>query len=163
MRSIARALNTIALAINNLAKALTPPKEQVTTFPVSSTFTSTPSNAVAKNVKITSIYQGKNYYEDKINKDKTYGEWAVNGNQSPKIAHISQQEKLALDAIYAALTENPNHSPYPDGRDLLMGQLSNKWPTLHKALKQLKTARKESYNRPSSEIWKKSKSKNEIW
>ena len=142
MRSIARALNTIALAINNLAKALNPPKEQVTTFPISSTFTSSSGNAVAKNVSVTSVYQGKNYYEK--------------NQQSPKVAHIHKDEKIALDAVYDALTDKANH---PDHHDHIMRELSTKWPVLHKALKQLIVARKESYNRPSSEIWKK----NNIW
>jgi hypothetical protein len=161
MRSIARALNTIALAINNLAKALNPPKEQVITFPVSTTYTSNPYNAIsknaAKNVKITSVYQGKNYYEDKVNNVTTsYGQWSVDGNQSPKIAHIHKDEKVALDAVYDALTDKGNH---PDHHDHIMRELSTKWPVLYKALKQLVVARKESYNLPSSEIWKK----NNIW
>ena len=173
MRSIARALNTIALAINNLAKALTPPKEQVTTFPISSTFTTSSGSAVPKNVKITSVYQGKNYLESKQaikayeenqqekikNATASYGQWSIDGNQSPKIAHIHKEEKVALDALHATLTEKSVNSPYPTQRDFVMKDLSIKWPALHKALNDLVVARKESYNRPSSEIWKK----NNVW
>jgi len=147
MRSIARALNTIALAINNLAKALTPPKEQVTTFPVSSTFTTSSGSAVPKNVKITSVYQGKNYAQAKEAIEKY-----EKNQQSPKIVHIHKDEKLALDAVYSALTDKGNH---PDHHDHIMRELSTKWPVLHTALKQLIIARKESYNNPSPEIWKK--------
>jgi hypothetical protein len=139
MRSIAKALNNIAIAISNLAKVLTPatidPQSKVNAFPVSSTITSNPGNP---NVKITSIYQNKNY----------------------AIAHISHEEKLAFDAVYSALTDKGNH---PDHHDHIMRELSTKWPVLHKALKQLVVARKESYNRPSSDIWKNNKANKNIW
>ena len=151
MRSIARSLNTIALAINNLAKALGPPKEQVVTLPALGNNTSSPRNSIAKNVTITSLYQGKNYNKD--------------NQQSPKIAHIHQQEKLALDAVYNALTDKGNH---PDHHDHIMRELSTKWPVLHNALKQLVIARKETYNSPSlnTEIIhnsSKTDSKKKIW
>lgn len=150
MKSIARALNNIAIAITNLTRALTPSKKEVNTFPISNTYTTNPYTAIAKNVKITSVYQGKNYYEDKL-KDKSYGQWALNSSQSPKIAHVHAEEKLALDAIYKALTDKGSH---PDHHDYIMRELSTKWPVLHAALKELISVRNNTYNKPASEIWK---------
>ena len=148
MRSIARSLNTIALAINNLAKALAPPKEQVVTLPSLGNNTSSPGNSIAKNVTITSLYQGKNYNSAQSKQAiKAY----ENKQQSPKVAHIHQDEKVALDALYNVLTDKANH---PDHHDHIMRELSTKWPVLHNALKQLVIARKESYNSPSPKnIW----------
>ena len=148
MRSIARSLNTIALAINNLAKALGPPKEQVVTLPALGNNTSSPGNSIAKNVTITSLYQGKNYNSAQAKEALIKYE---KNQQSPKIAHIHQEEKVALDAVYNALTDKANH---PDHHDHIMRELSTKWPVLHNALKHLVIARKESYNSPSPKnIW----------
>jgi hypothetical protein len=138
MNSIAKALNNIALAITNLSKSLSPTKDQVTTLPLSKSVTSNPGNP---NVKITSVYQGKSFYEDK----------KENAWNSPKIAHIPEEEKLALDAIYNALIDKGNH---PDHHDHIMRELSIKWPVLHKALKHFISVRNNTYNKPSSEIWK---------
>ena len=139
MRSIARALNNIAIAITNLSKALTPVKEKVTTVPASTSIT---SNGLGNsNVKITSVYQGKSFYEPQ--KDNSW--------KSSKISHIPQEEKLALDAIYNALMDKGRH---PDHHDYIMRELSTKWPVLHAALKQLISVRNNTYNKPASEIWK---------
>ena len=133
MNSIARALNNIALSITNLGKTIATNKEQTVNLPVSNTVTSNPGNPT---VKITSIYEGKNYYEK--------------GSQTSKVAHIPYEERVALDAIYDALTNKGKH---PDHHDHVMRELSTKWPVLHRALKQLLLARKETYNRKSSDLW----------
>jgi hypothetical protein len=134
MKAIANALNNIAIAISNLSRALAPVKEQPNKFPVSNTVTSNPGTS---NVKITSIYEGKNYYEK--------------GSQTSKIVHIPQEEKTATDKIYSALTNKGSH---PAHHDYIMRELSVKWPVLYKALNDLLNARKETYNRTSSDIWK---------
>jgi hypothetical protein len=127
MKAIATALNNIAIAITNLGKNLSPIKQEIkTNTPVSNTITSNPGNP---NVKITSIYQNKNY----------------------KMSHIPYDEKVAIDAIYDALTDKGKH---PDHHDYIMRELSNNWPVLYNALKKLIVARKESYNYTSSDIWR---------
>ncbi len=127
MKAIARALNNIAIAITNLSKSLSPIKEEIKpNIPLPNTVTSNPSSP---NVKITSIYQNKNY----------------------KMSHIPYDEKVAIDAIYNALTDKGKH---PDHHDYIMRELSNKWPVLYEALKKLIVARKESYNYTSSDIWR---------
>lgn len=129
MKSIARALNNIAIAITNLGRALAPVKEESKDIPVSNTVTSNPGNP---NLKITSIYQNKNY----------------------KISHVPYEEKAAIDAIFNALTDKGSH---PDHHDHVMKELATKWPTLHKALNQFVLARKATYNASTSQIWKNSK------
>jgi hypothetical protein len=127
MKAIARALNNIAIAITNLSKSLSPIKEEIKpNIPLPNTVTSNPGNP---NVKITSIYQNKNY----------------------RMSHIPYDEKVAIDAIYDALTDKGKH---PEHHDYIMRELSNKWPVLYGALKKLIVARKESYNYTSSDIWR---------
>lgn len=139
MKSIARAINNVAIAISNLAKMIAPvnePKQIINTS--NPTVTSNPAGG---HVKITSIYQGKSFYEDK----------KENAWNSPRIAHIPQEEKVAVDAIYNALVDKGKH---PDHHDYIMRELSTKWPVLHKALKELMSVRNNTYNKTTSDIWK---------
>lgn len=139
MKSIAKAINNVAIAITNLGKVLVLNKPAETKDPVSTTIT---SNPISTGVKIKTQYYTESYTQPKSKS------W-----ESSKFVRIPQEEKDAIDAIYKALTEKGSH---PDHHDHIMRELLTKWPVLHSALNRLIRSRKETYNQYTnySDIWK---------
>jgi hypothetical protein len=134
MNSIARALNNIAISVQNLANAFNTSKDQNKSI-VPTTVT---SNPLSSNVTITSVAKTKEV-APYLKHDHT------------GMVSITKEEKRALDTIYNALADKGNH---PSHHDHVMRELSTKWPVLHSALNQLIRVRKYYYNSSSSDIWK---------
>jgi hypothetical protein len=140
MKSIAKALDNIAIAIRNLASLVAPVKAEEIKIPP----TTITSNPVKSNVTITSITPVKSS-KDYPFKDSQFP------IPSATLVHVTKAERDAIQSIYNIINDKGSH---PDHHDHVMRELSTKWPLLHKALLQLVKARKEGYNQQYNNPWK---------
>jgi hypothetical protein len=115
MKSIARALNSIATAIDNLANALKPSKEK-------STF-------IGKTPKIP--YPKNPYMDIKENIDFSYNTYGS----------LSFSERQALYNIYKAIFNKGVNEPLNDEKERMLANILNDlkrdWPSLHTAINSL--------------------------
>jgi hypothetical protein len=169
MNSIARALNNIALSITQLtaavASATAKKIEESTLSPKTLT-----SNPAGGHVTVTAIttsqpaspkvdFPKKNPFtqeEVKSNKDTTYpyAKKQLNDSVVKKVI-VFKEEQLALESLYAAIT---NKGVNPKYHDKMMRQLREGWPVLHKALLELIAAHEKHYNPNSSKYYT-----NDVW
>jgi hypothetical protein len=145
MNSIAKALNNIAISINRLADAVISSKKIESSKQLPALKAET-SNGLG-HVTITSQFIETPHKPSQTNFDL--------GNSS-KMVRVFQEEKDALEAIYKALSDKEK---YPHHHDVIMRELSTKWPVLHSALNKLLIVRKDKYNKQSYDIWKNPKNK----
>ena len=146
MKSIAKALDNIAIAIRNLAAIVAPVKPEEIKIPP----TTITSNPVKSNVTITSITPAKSPTDKIFVKDYPFKDSQFPTPSAP-LVHVTKAERDAIQSIYNIINDKGSH---PDHHDHVMRELSTKWPVLHKALLQLVKARKEGYNQPYNNPWK---------
>lgn len=139
MRSIARALNAIALAIENLANALNPSKKKPDTFSISTTFDSTPINP-AYNNQLNPPHDNP-YMDTKKRIDFSYNTYGS----------LSFDEREALYKIYKAIFNKGVNEPLHDKMLAnLLNDLKRDWPSLHSAIDSLVQSKKINYYRINS-------------
>jgi hypothetical protein len=124
MKSLIKALNNIASAIEKLANSLK--KDVLNSYtPVNKTIT---SNPYSSNVKVTS-------YREEYNNT---------------FIRIPKDQYDALIAIKEALTDKGS---YPEHHDYIVRELKTKWPVLSSALDKLLNSY-SYVNKNSKSIWK---------
>jgi hypothetical protein len=124
MKSIARALNAIATAIDNLANALNPSKEK-------STF-------IGKTPKIP--YSKNPYMDIKENIDFSYNTYGS----------LSFSERQALYNIYKAIFNKGVNEPLNDKQERMLANLLNDlkrdWPSLYSAINSLVQSKTKNFH-----------------